>query len=136
MRVAVLLLLVVLAGAGFFGGTLLLADPDGSALGLRLDQLPDWYGSDYRWAGLLLFGGFGIAPGVAAVMLARRNPGGWRLVGSIGIGLLAWMLVQIVMIGLILPPMQLTFVVLGVVLAGTSVGADRQRRAHPPTRGR
>lgn len=129
MRVAVLLLLVVLAGAGFFGGTLLLADPDGSALGLRLDQLPDWYTSDYRWAGLLLFGGFGIAPGVAAVMLARRKSSGWLLAGAIGIGLLVWMLIQIVMIGLILPPMQLTFVVLGFVLVGTSVGGGRARRA-------
>jgi hypothetical protein len=116
MRIASLVLLGALAGAGVFGGIALLAAPDGSALGLDLLLLPDWYPSDYRWAGILLLLGFGAAPIlVGSALLLRPRWGGIGLV-ALGLALVLWVGIQIAMIGLILPPMQLGFGAIGIVL--------------------
>lgn len=128
MRIAALVLLVVIAGGGFVGGILLLMDPDGSALGLDRAMLPGWYRGDYYWAGLLLSIGFGLLPAIAAALLFV-HPAGWLAVLLVGAGLVVWMLVQILMIGLILPPMQIFFVSIGatLVLLGVRGVADDRR---------
>jgi hypothetical protein len=50
------------------------------------------------------------------------------MVAGLGATLLVWMLAQIVMIGLILPPMQLGFLALGVTLLGLGSWALRTGR--------
>lgn len=131
MRIAVIIVLVLLAGGGLVGGALLVAQPDGGALGLSLELLPPWYPGDYLWAGLLLFVGFGLVPLVAAALVLVRSRWGWPLVAVIGLALITWMLVQLAMIGLILPPMQLGFLAVGAALAGVGVWKSLTQRVQP-----
>lgn len=127
MRILAAASLVAIGGGGLLGGVLLLIQPDGSALGMSLDMLPPWYRGDYTWAGAILVLAFGFCPLAGAVLLFIRPAVGWLGVLLLGSGLLVWMGVQIAMIGLILPPMQLLFVVVGVVLA--VAGAVNAHRA-------
>jgi peptidoglycan/LPS O-acetylase OafA/YrhL len=129
VRLTVLILLVALTGAGLFGGLLLLSEPDGSALGLELDLLPTWYDSDYRWAGVLLLVGFGVGGAVAATLLFLRERWAWHLVALLGVFLLIWMVVQLAVIGLILPPMQLAFIALGLALLVSGATDIRRERS-------
>lgn len=131
MRIAVVIVLVLLAGGGLTGGILLIVQPDGGALGLTLGMLPAWYHGDYRWAGLLLCIAFGIGPLVAAALLLVRSRWGWPLVTVVGLALITWMLVQLAMIGLILPPMQLGFLAIGAALAGAGVWKSLTQRVQP-----
>lgn len=131
MRIAVVIVLVLLAGGGIVGGVLLIAQPDGTALGLTLEMLPDWYPGDYLWAGLLLATAFGLGPLVAAALLLLKSRWGWPLVTVVGLALVTWMLVQLAMIGLILPPMQLGFLAVGAALAGIGVWKSLTQRVQP-----
>lgn len=131
MRIAVVIVLVLLAGGGLVGGALLIAQPDGAALGLTLEMLPAWYPGDYLWAGMLLFIAFGLGPLVAGALLLIRSRWGWPLVTVVGLALVTWMLVQLAMIGLILPPMQLGFLVVGVALAAVGVWKSLTQRVQP-----
>jgi hypothetical protein len=124
MRLTALIMLIALAG-----GVFLLMSPDGASLGLSVSILPGWYTGDFLPAGILLLLVFGVAPIVAIVLLFTRPRAGWSAVALIGFALLAWMIVQIVMIGLRLPPMQIAFIVIGtvlVVLGGRGVVAARR----------
>jgi hypothetical protein len=129
MRITALLLLVMIAGGGFVGGISLLMDSDGSALGLNLAMLPGWYRGDYFWAGSLLLIGFGLVPAIAATLLFIHPAAGWLAVLLVGAGLVVWMLVQILMIGLMLPQMQIFFVLIGATLVLLGVrGVSNYRR--------
>jgi hypothetical protein len=131
VRIAVVILLLLLAGGGLTGGILLITQPDGSALGLTLEMLPGWYPGDYLWAGLLLSIAFGIGPLIAAGLLLIRSRWGWPLVTVIGLALITWMLVQLAMIGLILPPMQLGFLGVGALLVGVGVWKSLTQGVQP-----
>jgi len=131
VRIAVVIVLVLLAGGGLTGGALLVAHPDGSALGLTLEMLPGWYPGDYLWAGMLLILAFGLGPLVATVLLLVRSRWGWPLVTVIGLALITWMLVQLAMIGLILPPMQLGFLAIGAALTAVGVWKSLTQRVQP-----
>ncbi|MBM9468727.1 hypothetical protein [Nakamurella leprariae] len=131
VRAAASIILLVLAGGGWYGGVALLTDPSGAALGLRRDMLPDWFLADYRWAGLVLLLAFGVGALVAAGLVLGRRRTGWPAVIALGAVLLLWMAMQLAMIGLILPPMQLTFVVVGVALL--LLGLRGTGRAVAPT---
>jgi hypothetical protein len=135
MRIAMTVILVALAGAGIFGGVMLLVDSEGGALGLSLDLLPNWYTFDYRWAGLLLLIGFGVAPLVVGLLVLLRSRWAWPAVATLGAALLVWMIAQIVMIGLILPPMQLGFTAIGIVMLVLGILRTRRGPAlHSPVR--
>lgn len=131
MRIAVVIVLVLLAGGGLVGGALLISQPDGASLGLSLDLLPAWYPGDYMWAGLLLVIAFGLAPLVAVALLLVRSRLGWPLVALIGSGLVVWMLLQLAMIGLILPPMQLGFLAIGALLVVAGIWGSVTQRVQP-----
>lgn len=70
---------------------------------------------------------FGLAPLLAAALLVWAPRRGWPVTLCVGTMLLLWMLGQVAVIGLILPPMQLGFATLGVVLA--VVGAVHSARS-------
>ena len=129
VRVIALVLLLLLGGAGVFGGVSFLTHPDGSALGLSLELLPEWYAASYWWPGLVLLVAFGAGPVMAGGLLLLRAWWGWVMVAGLGATLLVWMLAQVVMIGLILPPMQLGFLALGVTLIALGSWALRGGRA-------
>jgi hypothetical protein len=134
MRLTALIILVALAGGGVAGGILLLMSPDGAALGLSVSILPSWYTGDFLPAGILLLLVFGVAPIAAIVLLFARPRSGWSAVVLIGVALLAWMIVQIGMIGLTLPPMQIAFIVIGaalVMLGGRGFVSARYPRSRP-----
>lgn len=141
MRPVAILLLVVVSVGGWVGGAALLVDGDGSALGLSRDLLPSWYGGDFRPAGLWLAVAFGLGGAAAAGGLWRRpSPRAWAAVALVGAALVAWMVVQILLIGLAMPPMQLGFLGLGAVLvalalAGPGRGARLARGGPRSTRG-
>lgn len=116
MRVGTVVVLTVLAGAGLVGGLLLLIAPDGSSLGLDAAILPDWYPGDYLLPGLFLVLVFGLGSCFAAVAVLRRRRFGWLAVTGLGAVLVLWMITQVAMIGLILPPMQIGFALVGIVL--------------------
>lgn len=116
MRLGTVIILATLCGAGVFGGVLLLTEPDGTALGLSRSVLPGWYSGDFWLAGLFLLIGFGGGSAAALTALRVRPKLGWALVAVLGATLVVWMVLQITMIGLILPPMQIGFALLGVAL--------------------
>jgi hypothetical protein len=117
MRGAAIAVLAVLAGGGLYGGVAFLARPDGSALGMEADMLPSWLPGDYALPGAFLLAAFAAAPVVAIVLLRTAPARGWLATGAIGVVLLAWMAVQIAIIGLEFPALQLTFVAVGAALA-------------------
>ncbi len=122
-----IVVLLVLAGGGVFGGIALITQPSGAALGLDESVLPSWYAGTFSPAGWLLLTVFGVFPLVTAVVLALRPRRGWIATALVGLALTAWMIVQIAMIGLILPPMQIAFLLVGVAL--TVLGGWRARVA-------
>ena len=112
-----MLLLLVLVVGGWIGGVGLLTDPSGGGLGMTTDHLPEWpLLADYTVPGLLLVLGFGGLPLPAVVLLARRHAAGFLAAAGVGLVLIAWMLAQLVAIGLLFPGMQLGFLALGAVL--------------------
>lgn len=134
MRLTALIILIALAGGGVAGGILLLMSPDGGALGLSISMLPGWYSGDFLPSGVLVLLAFGVAPIIAMIVLFFRPRAGWSAVVLIGVALLAWMIIQIVMIGLILPPMQIAFIVIGavlVLLGGCGFSAAGHSRLRP-----
>lgn len=131
MRRAVVILLAAVAGAGVLAGILLLLRPDGGALGLSLALLPEWYSGSFFGAGVLLLTGFATAPVVAIVLMYVRPRAGWFAATFLGAGLVIWMLVQIGLVGLILPPVQLAFIAIGIALMALGVTHARRGRREP-----
>ncbi|WP_375385638.1 hypothetical protein [uncultured Microbacterium sp.] len=133
MRLAAVLLMALIAVGGVLGGILLVMRPDGGALGLSLALLPEWYSGSFFAFGILLLAGFATVPIVGIVLMYVRPREGWYAVAYIGAGLIAWMAVQISTLGLILPAMQIAFLVVGaalVVLGFTSIRAARREAAN------
>lgn len=126
MRPATLGLLVFLGLAGLFGGVAFLYDPSGAALGLDASPLPPWLPGDYLLPGLALVSLFGAFPLATAWSLGRRAQRAWFVASLIGGCLLIWMAVQIAIIGLILPPMQVAFILVGAALVVAGARGGRQ----------
>ncbi|MFV0632694.1 hypothetical protein [Demequina sp.] len=134
MRAATVVLLIVLGAGGLYGAVAFLTDPSGAAMGLDAALLPSWLPGDYFVPGLVLASVFGVAPLVTAWFTLRRHADPVRrrrsamAVSAVGTSLLAWMAVQVLLIGLILPPMQLAFVALGLALVWLGLVAHRSSR--------
>ena len=112
------------------GGTVMLADTSGGAIGLEPALLSRTPFSTFLWPGLLLSVGLGVTALVLAVgvvrtpdrrrlrRLERATGHHWTWVGSIGlgVGLMAWIVVQVLLIeGSWLQPVMF---VVGAALAG------------------
>lgn len=126
LRVVCLVLLVVLAVGGWVGGVSFLADPSGGGLGMTPETLPEWpLLADYTVPGAALIACFGLGAPIAAVLLLRSRRIGWGAAAAAGLVLVLWMVVQLLAIGLILPPMQLGFLAVGVALIALAVSGER-----------
>jgi len=85
-------------------------------------ELPDWpLLADYTLPGVALVVLFGLLPLAPIALLLRRDPRGWPATSAVGALLVLWMLGQLVAIGMTFPPMQVTFLVVGLLL--TALGS-------------
>lgn len=110
-------LLAVFAVGGWVGGVGFLVDPSGGVLGMSRTQLPPWpVLSDYTVPGVVLLVGFGVLPIAALILLVRGHRFGWLATAAVGGSLILWMLVQLTIIGLLFPAMQVAFLALGAAL--------------------
>ncbi|WP_062202460.1 hypothetical protein [Demequina salsinemoris] len=129
MRAAAVVLLVLLGGGGLYGGFSYVAAPDGSRMGTDASMLPSWLPGDYLLPGIVLLIAFGLAPLLATALVLRGDPRAWPAVIAVGLALVLWMTLQIGIIGLALPPMQLGMLALGAALTWIGeVGLSRRRR--------
>lgn len=130
LRAVAIALLAVLVAAALLGGGGFLLMPDGDALGLRPAQLPAWYGGDYLLPGIGLLVVFGAGGLLVLALVWRRHPFGWSAVVLMGTALVLWMGVQVAMIGLVIPLLQLGYTALGIglLVVGTrGARADLER---------
>jgi hypothetical protein len=132
LRGITLAVLAVLVGGGWFGGLSFLIDPSGAGLGMTTAELPDWpLLADYTLPGVALVVLFGLMPLVPIALLLRGDPRGWPATSAVGAVLVLWMLGQLVAIGMTFPPMQVTFLVVGLLLTALgSAGLRLDERSH------
>jgi hypothetical protein len=117
LRGITLAVLVVLVGGGWFGGLSFLTDPTGRGMGMTTAELPDWpLLQDFTLPGVALIVLFGLLPLVPIGLLLRGDRRGWLGTAAVGALLVLWILGQMVAIGLTFPPMQLTFLAVGLLL--------------------
>ena len=122
LRGFTLAVLAVLVAGGWFGGLSFLTDPSGAGLGMTTAELPDWpLLADYTLPGVALLVLLGLLPLVPIALLLRHDPRGWPATSAVGALLVLWMLGQLVAIGMTFPPMQVTFLVVGLLL--TALGS-------------
>ncbi len=133
MRLSAVLLLALIAVGGVLGGTLLVMRPDGGALGLSLALLPEWYSGSFFASGILLLTGFATVPIVGIALLLARRRVGLYAVSYIGGGLIVWSAVQIDTLGLILPWVQIAFLLVGVALLVIGLIGIRALRSKAPS---
>ena len=116
---------VVVGLSGLAGGAYLMARPT-TAMPRRLLEGTGF--SSWRLPGLALFVLVGLGPVLAVVAQRRGLPGARAGHLVVGVGLVAWIVVEMVWIVVTLP-LQLTFAALGVVIA--ALGVVRIRREPP-----
>jgi hypothetical protein len=117
------------------GGSGLLVDPSGQALGLPVELLEGSVFPDYLVPGLVLFFVLGVAPLVVAWGLWRRTSWSRLAVPLVGLALMIWIGVQIVVIGYAGdPPLQLAYLLLGlsILVVGTIYLKRDPLPAHRP----
>lgn len=105
------------------GGAVLIVRPDGGLLGMSPGDLATSMFRDFRWPGVILFTLFGIGGGVALNGVRKRQPWGPRLALFIGSALVAWIMVQVVMIEKpsFLQPLLLS---VGILITGLAARAN------------
>jgi len=96
---ALALALVFQGMSGLGGGIGLVADPSGAFVGLPLGWLRGSPFRDYLVPGLVLLTALGIAPLIAAWGLWADRAWSWVVGLAVGVALLAWLAVQIGVVG-------------------------------------
>ena len=110
------LLLLIQGVSGLAGGLALSLDPTGEAIGLPLIWLRGSPFPDYRLPGLFLLAVLGAVPLWVAARVWRRRAWAWPAALMVGLVLLAWLVVEIRVVGLQDdPPLQAIY---GLVGAG------------------
>ncbi len=108
------LLLLVQGVSGLAGGLILALEPTGAAIGVPLVWLRGSPFPDYRVPGLFLLVVLGAGPLWVAGRVWRRTTWAWPGALMVGLVLLAWLLVEIRVIGYQNdPPLQAIYGVLG-----------------------
>jgi hypothetical protein len=116
----ILLVLLVIQGVGgFAGGLSLTLKPDGSIMQMPLSYLDGSPFSDYLIPGLILMLVLGVLPLVAAAGLWMGRHWSWYAAVVVGVGLMIWILVEI----MIIPYswLQPAFGVVGVLIFAVAV---------------
>ncbi len=114
---------VLLQGlSGIAGGVGLTLDPTGKSLQIPIEWLAGSPFSDFLVPGLILGLVLGVFPVVIAVGLwMRKRWAGWGSV-LVGLGLIIWILVEVLIIGYQPePPLQAIYGTLGVVILALSL---------------
>ena len=123
--------LEVLLGIGAVGGGLaLMAGPNGEILPLPVAALSGSPFANYFVPGAILFAVIGLGPLGAAILAWRRHPVAPLLAFATGIALLAWLVVEIALVGYSSdPPLQALYLGLGAAITLVGVGWIRHTGA-------
>jgi hypothetical protein len=133
----VLMTLLALLGAGATaGGGALLVDPTGALLGLAPGLLARTPFATFRVPGLLLLGTFGAGAFVALLLIARRAPAAPFVAAAVGFGQVVWTAVQLAMIGLVSPGLQLGCLGAGALIGLLAIVAFNRRPRYARGRAR
>jgi hypothetical protein len=109
------------------GGLALMAGPNGESLPLPVSALSGSPFANYFVPGAILFTVLGIGPLGAAFLAWRRHPVAPVLTFAVGSALLIWLIVEIVIVGYSDdPPLQASYLVLGVVISLVGLGWIRR----------
>lgn len=114
----ILMALILFQGlSGLFGGGALILDPSGAILQMPISMLEGSAFKTFLVPGIILFAVLGIFPAIIFFGLLRRKKWAWTGAKFIGPALLAWLGVEIAMIGYHSePPLQMIYGVVGVAL--------------------
>jgi len=120
----VLVAVLVFQGlTGVIGGLELARDPSGATLRIPLQWLEGSPFADYLVPGLVLLTVLGLVPLLVAYGLWNRRP--WSRAGAlfVGLSLIAWLAVEIAVVGYVSePPFQLLYgIVAGLIVVLTCV---------------
>jgi peptidoglycan/LPS O-acetylase OafA/YrhL len=118
VNVYILLGAIVFQGlSGLLGGIGLVLDPTGESLQIPLSWLEGSPFDDYLVPGLILFFILGIFPLVVFYGLLKKTKWSWFAAMLVGVGLVIWIVVEILVIGYQpQPPLQAIYGVLGLII--------------------
>jgi hypothetical protein len=105
------------------GGSALVLGPRGEIIPLSLSALKGSPFETYSMPGLILFVVLGLGPLMAAVLVWLRHPLAPIAAIGVGVALLAWLTVEIVIIGYTNdPPLQSFYLLLGAAITVVGLG--------------
>jgi hypothetical protein len=87
------------AVSAFGGGALLIARPDGGAMGMPLSMLDGTPFTSFLWPGLVLFVVVGGTQALAVVLQLRRSSWTATAAAVAGCGLAIWIFVEVLLLG-------------------------------------
>jgi uncharacterized BrkB/YihY/UPF0761 family membrane protein len=103
--------------SGISGGIGLIMDPTGKSLQIPLEWLEGSIFSSYLIPGIILFMVLGVFPLFVIYGIQKQKNWAWNASFVIAIGLLVWIIVEIIIIGYQSnPPLQLIYGILGIVI--------------------
>lgn len=103
--------------SGLSGGIGLILDPSGKSLQIPLEWLEGSIFSSYLIPGIILFFVLGVLPLLAFYGIQKQKPWAWNASLAIALGLIVWIIVEIIIIGYQTnPPLQLIYGVLGIII--------------------
>jgi hypothetical protein len=127
-KVAVFLEILLGVGALGGGGALMLG-AKGEIIPLPVSALKGSPFETYFVPGLILFCVLGLGPLAAAILAWLRHPLAPIAALAVGIGLLIWMVIEIVIVGYSNnPPLQPFYLLLGVITSGVGLAWHRSTR--------
>ena len=132
--------LLFLAVNALFGGGSMLAAPNGSPLGLEQEWIAGTPFASYLIPGLILFALFGVGGLVCIYALWRRpqfnslnriaarthEHWAWLITLLLGIGIIIWIIVQVVMIQRF-HPLQVVIMLLGILILALDAAPTMRR---------
>ncbi|HSG48120.1 MAG TPA: hypothetical protein VLA43_09930 [Longimicrobiales bacterium] len=115
-------LLLVLGLSGIGIGLAVLVDPVGAGIGLGPEWLEGSPFSDHRIPGLVAMVILGALPLSVVGLVVRRSPWAWSASLMVGLVLMAWLYVEILVIGYHpRPPLQAIYGLLGVAVVALTL---------------
>ncbi|WP_146198551.1 hypothetical protein [Rhodohalobacter mucosus] len=120
MSLYLIMALILFQGvSGLFGGAALVADPSGEFLSMPVSMLEGSPFDNFLIPGFILFTVLGILPVVVFFGLGKRAIWAWPGAFVVSTALIAWIGVEIMMVGYHSdPPLQLIYGLIGLVLLG------------------